>query len=134
MLIYNQKRGYMKLKFVFFLILGFHNASFAANSYEISAIVKEPEQELVFPKFKVSADNQSGTSFVDDCTYKGQLSEQNEDVVQVTATMSCVRSGSNYSMDMPILIFNLKDQGASYALIEGEIVMWEYSVKVKAIR
>ncbi|YCO05035.1 hypothetical protein ACB087_16230 [Vibrio sp. VNB-15] len=124
----------MKSKFLFFLILGVSNASFAATSYEISATVTDQEQELVFPKFKVSSANQSGTSFVDGCTYKGQLTEQNEGVVQVTATVSCEREDSNYTMDMPILIFNLKDKGASYALIEGEVVMWEYAVQVTPIR
>lgn len=53
----------MKLKILCLCMLGIHSTAFAAASYEIYATVTEPESKLAFPAFKVSATDQSGTSF-----------------------------------------------------------------------
>ncbi|WP_459671595.1 hypothetical protein [Vibrio owensii] len=81
--------------------------------------------------FNVSAADQSGTSFVDGCTYIGKLTEQNESSVQLEATMSCSRDGGKSQMDMPMFVLSSKGESASYELVEGEVVMWKYSVVIK---
>ncbi|EGR0659920.1 hypothetical protein EYU44_18465 [Vibrio cholerae] len=129
----SRKRGYMKSKILCLFMLGIHSTAFAATSYEIYATVTEPESKLVFPAFKVSATDQSGTSFVDGCTYVGKLTEQNENSVQLEAIMSCSRDEADYQMDMPIFILSSKGQSASYELVEDEAVMWKYDIEIKPI-
>lgn len=114
-------------------MLGIHSTAFAAASYEIHVTVTEPESKLVFPTFKVSATDQSGTSFVDGCTYMGKLTKQNENSVQLEAIMSCSRDKANSQMDMPIFVLSSKGQSTSYELVEDETVMWKYAVEIKPI-
>ncbi|HHX8443211.1 TPA: hypothetical protein ACVO0G_004640 [Vibrio diabolicus] len=123
----------MKSKILCLFMLGIHSTAFAAASYEIYATVTELESKLVFPTFKVSTTDQSGTSFVDGCTYMGRLTEQDENSVQLEAIMSCSRDESDYQMDMPIFVLSSKGQSASYELVEDEAVMWRYAVEIKPI-
>lgn len=123
----------MKSKILCLFMLVIHSTAFAGAHYEVLATVTEPESKLVFPTFKVSTNGQSGTSHVDGCTYKGKLTQQSENSIQLEAVMSCSDEETDYQMDMPIFVLSSEGQSASYELIEDKAVVWKYTVEIKLI-
>lgn len=123
----------MKSKILCLFMLVIHSTAFATAHYEVFVTVTEPESKLIFPTFNTSTDSQSGTSYVDGCTYKGKLTQQSENSVQLEAGMSCSDEETDYQMDMPIFVLSSEGQSASYELIEDKAVVWKYTVEIKLI-
>ena len=128
----------MKKRILALSLLGLSSCVFAdselpSTSYEMTVAVEEQSLKHDFPSVKFDYLGQTLTTSVDECSYTGTLSEDDDNTILLSATMSCTNeSGSSYS-EMPD--FALKPEGgeASMSFGDGETDMWTYSVTVKKL-
>lgn len=121
----------MKKRILALSLLGLSSSVFAdselpSTSYEMTVAVEEQSLKHDFPSVKFDYLGQTLTTSVDECSYTGTLSEDDDNTILLSATMSCTyESGSSYS-EMPDFV--LKHEGG-----DGETDMWTYSVTVKKL-
>ncbi|CAH6932593.1 hypothetical protein JC606_15880 [Vibrio sp. IB15] len=128
----------MKKRILALSLLGLSSSVFAdselpSTSYEMTVAVEEQSLKHDFPSVKFDYLGQTLTTSVDECSYTGTLSEDDDNTILLSATMSCTyESGSSYS-EMPDFVLKHEGGEASMSFGDGETDMWTYSVTVKKL-
>lgn len=128
----------MKKRILALSLLGLSSSVFAdselpSTSYEMTVAVEEQSLKHDFPSVKFDYLGQTLTTSVDECSYTGTLSEDDDNTILLSATMSCTyESGSSYS-EMPVLVLKYEGGEASMSFGDGETDVWTYSVTVKKL-
>ncbi|CAH6920696.1 hypothetical protein VCHA34P116_30174 [Vibrio chagasii] len=99
----------------------------------MTVAVEEQSLKHDFPSVKFDYLGQTLTTSVDECSYTGTLSEDDDNTILLSATMSCTyESGSSYS-EMPDFVLKHEGGEASMSFGDGDTDMWTYSVTVKKL-
>lgn len=128
----------MKNRILALSLLGLSSSVFAdselpSTSYEMTVAVEEQSLKHDFPSVKFDYLGQTLTTSVDECSYTGTLSEDDDNTILLSATMSCTyESGSSYS-EMPDFVLKHEGGEASMSFGDGETDMWTHSVTVKKL-
>ncbi|MEZ9548054.1 hypothetical protein CWO17_20790 [Vibrio sp. 10N.286.45.A3] len=128
----------MKNRILALSLLGLSSSVFAdselpSSSYEMTVAVEEQSLKHDFPSVKFDYLGQTLTTSVDECSYTGTLSEDDDNTILLSATMSCTyESGSSYN-EMPDFVLKHEGGEASMSFGDGETDMWTYSVTVKKL-